>query len=92
MSTHWNQLWFSPVSDPGKCCSLHISPDPVCWKRGRVELLENENFLPLEILELMNLLSLLLLLVIFGFHDAFAQLLSSQSIFNLRHLLLAQLL
>lgn len=54
--------------------------------------MENENFLPLEILELMNLLSLLLLLVIFGFHDAFAQLLSSQSIFNLRHLLLAQLL
>lgn len=39
----------------------------------------------------MNLLSLLLLLVIFGLHDAFTQLLSSQSIFNLRHLLLAWL-
>lgn len=39
----------------------------------------------------MDLFSLLLLLVIFGLHDAFTQLLSSQSIFNLRHLLLAQL-
>lgn len=39
----------------------------------------------------MNLLSLLLLLVIFGCPNAFTQLLSSQSIFNLGHLLLAQL-
>lgn len=39
----------------------------------------------------MSLLSLLLLVVIFGLHVPFAQLFSSQSTFNLRRLLLAQL-
>ena len=39
----------------------------------------------------MSLLSLLLILVIFGLYVAFTQLFSSQSAFNLRHLLLAQL-
>lgn len=81
-----NQLRVSALAAPGKSCSLHFSC-PARWKAGGRAFGEWK----LSSLEVVSLLSLVLLLVIFGLHVAFTQFFSSQSTFNLRHLLLAQL-